>query len=236
MALEQAEKGTRTRRARALAVFAGLMLSGAALSQQAVSLPIYSCVAGGRTYSGDRPPPECSNSDIRELNKDGSLRRIIPRPLTAAEQRAKAVEAQKRAEEEELALSQRRRDRSLLEAYASEDEIDAARRKALASSNDILERSRVRLDRMDTDKKRIDDEADFYKKRDVPEHIKRARLNNEQEKAIELKIVQDAEAEVNRINARFDSEKRRFRELMSQGARPAQRSPRSDVVSRYPAR
>jgi hypothetical protein len=236
MVLEQAEKDAGPRRARALVVCAGLLLSGAALSQQAVSLPIYSCVAGGRTYSGDRPPPECSNSDIRELNRDGSLRRVIPRPLTVAEQRAKAVEAQKRAEEEEKALAQRRRDRSLLEAYANEDEIEAARLKAIASSTDILERSRVRLDRMDNDKKRLDDESDFFKKREVPEHIKRARLNNEQEKAVELKIVQDAQAEMQRINARFDGDKQRFRELMSQGARPAQRSPRSEVVSRYPSR
>jgi len=83
---------------------------------------MYSCVANGRTFSGDRPPPECANSDIRELNRDGSLRRVIPRPLTPEEQKARAIEAKKKADEEEKALAQRRRDRSLLEAYASEQE------------------------------------------------------------------------------------------------------------------
>lgn len=61
---------------------------------------MYSCIANGKTYSADRPPPECANSDIRELNRDGSVRRVISRPLTPEEQRAKALEAKKKIEEE----------------------------------------------------------------------------------------------------------------------------------------
>src|SRR5512139_86360 len=115
------------------------------------SAPIYSCVANGRTYSGDRPPPECVNSDIRELNKDGSVRRVIPRPMTQEEQKARALEAKKRLEEEEKVLAQRRRDRSLLEAYANESEIEAARVKALDTSNEVIRRSQTRIERMDAE-------------------------------------------------------------------------------------
>jgi Domain of unknown function (DUF4124) len=202
------------------AAFAFLFLvSGSAGAQT-----MYTCVANGRTYSGDRPPPECSNSDIRELNRDGSLRRVISRPLTAEEQKARALEAKKKAEEEERALAQRRRDRSLLEAYASEQEIDVARTKALTSSNAVVQRSQVRLDRMAEERKRLMEETEFYKNRETPETIKRALASNDQERAAELKIIKDAQSEMQRINDRFDADKKRFRELVSQGSQPAQRT------------
>lgn len=213
--------------------FASLLSAAACAFGQPAALPstIYSCVANGRTFSGDRPPPECANSDIRELNKDGSLRRVIPRPLTQDEQKARALEAKKRLEDEERALAQRRRDRALLEAYASEDEIEAARVKSLDSSNELLRRAQARLDRMDAERKRLDDESEFYKKqRDVPDHIRRAYTSNEQERAAELKLVGDARAEMQRINERFDAERKRFRELVSQGARPVQRNPEPDIL------
>lgn len=202
------------------AAFAFLLLVSAPAGAQTM----YSCVANGRTYTGDRPPPECSSSDIRELNRDGSLRRVIPRPLTAEEQKARALEAKKKAEEEERALAQRRRDRSLLEAYASEQEIDVARTKALSSSEAVVKRSQVRLQNMDEERKRLIEETEFYKKRETPETIKRALANNDQERAAELKIMRDAQTEMQRINDRFDADRKRFRELVSQGAQPAQRT------------
>ena len=204
------------------AAFAFLLAVATAASAQSATM--YTCVANGRTYSGDRPPPECHNSDIRELNRDGSLRRVIPRPLTAEEQKARAIEAKKKAEEEERALAQRRRDRSLLEAYASEEEIDAARTKALISSNEVVKRSQVRLDRMAEERKRLMEETEFYKNRETPETIKRALAGNDQERGAELKIIKDAQSEMQRINERFDADKKRFRELVSQGAQPAQRT------------
>jgi hypothetical protein len=216
---------------RGVALAALVVASGVAHAQSPSTLaPIYSCVANGRTYSGDRPPPECVNSDIRELNKDGSVRRVIPRPMTQEEQKARALEAKKRLEEEEKVLAQRRRDRSLLEAYANESEIEAARVKALDTSNEVIRRSQARIERMDAERKRLDEESEFYKKRDLPENIKRAYANNEQEKAAELKIVRDARAEMQRINDRFDAEKKRFRELVSQGANPVQRNPVPDIL------
>jgi hypothetical protein len=209
---------------------AALLLAGAAAQAQPLPAPIYSCVANGRTYSGDRPPPECANSDIRELNKDGSVRRVIPRPMTQEEQKARALEAKKRLEEEEKLLAQRRRDRSLLEAYANEGEIEAARQKALDTSNEVIRRSQTRIERMDAERKRLDEESEFYKKRDLPDSVKRAYANNEQEKAAELKIVRDAQAEMQRINDRFDAERKRFRELVAQGANPVQRNPEPDIL------
>lgn len=191
---------------------------------------MYSCVANGRTYSADRPPAECVNSDIRELNRDGSVRRVISRPLTPEEQRAKALEAKKKIEEEERQLAQRRRDRSLLEAYANEDEIEAARRKAIEGAEQGIVRSTERTASLAKDKKRLDDEAEFFKKRELPDNLKRAFDLNAQATTAEARIVAEARSEITRINERFDAEKKRFRELLAQGARPVQRNPEPDIL------
>jgi hypothetical protein len=221
MELESTAAATSRGRIVLPAAFACLLLLTAA---PVAAQSLYTCVANGRTYTGDRPPPECFNSDVRELNRDGSLRRVIARPLTAEEQKARALEEKRKAEAEERALAQRRRDRSLLETYASEEEIEAARAKALVSSLDIVRRSQVRMERMGEDRKRLQDETEFYKRRDVPENLKRAISSNEQERLAEQKIIRDAQGEIQRINERFDNDLKRFRELMAQGAQAARRT------------
>jgi hypothetical protein len=191
---------------------------------------MYSCVANGKTYTSDRPPAECANSDIRELNRDGSVRRVMPRPLTPEEQRAKALEAKKKFEDEERQLAQRRRDRSLLEAYANEEEIEAGRKKALETAEQTIARSNDRLATLAKERKRLDDEAEFYKKREQPASLKYSLAQNAQSVATEDKVIVEARAEIARINQRFDAERRRFRELLAQGARPVQRNPEPDVL------
>jgi hypothetical protein len=191
---------------------------------------MFSCVANGKTYTADRPPAECVNSDIRELNRDGSVRRVIARPLTIEEQRARALEAKKKYEEEERILAQRRRDRSLLEAYATEVEIEAARKKSLEGAEQIIRRSQERAKSLAEDRQRLDDESEFYKKREQPDSLKRAYALNAQAVTAEEKIIAEARGEVARINERFDAEKKRFRELVAQGARPVQRNPEADIL------
>ena len=220
-----------SRTALRLARWALLLLALPASAQTPSSIGfMYTCIANGKVYTADRPPAECANVDMRELNRDGSVRRIIPRPLTVDEQRARALEAKKKVEDEEKQLAQRRRDRSLLEAYATEAEIEAARKKSLEGAEQIIKRSQERSLSLSQDKRRLDDEAEFYKKREQPDSLKRAYALNEQAISAEQKIVAEARGEVDRINERFDTEKRRFRELVAQGARPVQRNPETDIL------
>ena len=191
---------------------------------------IFTCSVNGKTFSGDRPPQECANSEMRELNRDGSVRRVIARPPTQEELRARALEAKKRLEEEDKQLAQRRRDKSLLEAYASDEEIEAARAKSLESATQSMARAKARIDNLNGERKKLDDEAEFYKKRVLPDQIKRSFVSNQQEVSQAEKIHNDALVETKRINERFDAEKKRFRELLAQGARPVQRNPETDIL------
>lgn len=205
-------------------------LASASALAQSQNSTIFTCVANGKTYSADRPPAECANSDMRELNRDGSVRRVIPRPLTVEEQRARALEAKKKLEEEEKLMAQRRRDRALLEAYATDAEIEAARKKSLEGAEQAIKRSQERTESLAKDRKRLDDEAEFYKKREQPDSLKRAYALNAQAVSAEARIMDEARGEVARINERFDAERKRYKELLAQGARPVQRNPETDIL------
>jgi hypothetical protein len=191
---------------------------------------IFTCTVAGKTFSGDRVPPECASADVRELNRDGSLKRVIARPLTLEEQRTRALEAKKRLEEEERQLAQRRRDKSLLEAYADEQEIEAARTKSLESGKQTIARAMQRLAGLNGERKKLDDESEFYRKTSLPDQIKRSYVSNTEQISAEEKVINEAQAEIQRINDRFDAEKKRFRELLAQGARPVQRNPEPDIL------
>ena len=189
-----------------------LITAGASWATQGSPIgSIFTCTVNGKTFSGDRPPQECANADMRELNRDGSVRRTIARPPTQDELRARALEAKKRLEEEDKQLAQRRRDKSLLEAYASDEEIEAARAKSLESATQSIVRAKARIDNLNGERKKLDDEAEFYKKRVLPDQIKRSFVSNQQEVSQAEKILSDAVAETKRINERFDAEKKRFR-------------------------
>jgi hypothetical protein len=185
---------------------------------------LYVCTTpGGRTLTGDLPPPECQNVVIRELNRDGSIKRVIEPPLTPEQKKRREEEDKKRHEREMQAQEQLRKDRALLETYGSEDEIESSRDRTLASRQALIDRANQQLKEFKLDRKRLDDEAEFYAKRAMPDKLKRAIEANATLQAQQLKTIDDIRADMQRINERYDGELQRFRELVMRGATPVQR-------------
>ena len=203
----------------------GIVLAAAALSALPVGAraQLYVCTTNGRTLTGDLPPPECGNVEIRELNRDGSIKRVIEPPLTPEQKKARELEAKQRRERETQAQEQLRRDRALLETYASEDEIETSRDRTLAQRQALIDRANQQLKEFKMDRKRLDDESEFYAKRQLPEKLKRALDDNAALQQQQLHAIDDIRADMERINERYDAELRRFRELVMRGATPTQR-------------
>jgi hypothetical protein len=197
------------------------LLAAAPLAQA----QLYVCTdARGRTISGDRPPAECADRAVRELRSDGSVRRVIEPPMTAEQKAAKAAEAKRQAEEAEKQRGQMRRDLALLETYASEAEIEDTRNRALGSRQQLIDRAVKRLEDHRREKKKLDSEAEFYAKRDMPDKLKRSFEANANIMRSEERVIADVRADMERVNARFDAELKRWRELVTSGAQPVQRS------------
>jgi hypothetical protein len=183
---------------------------------------LYVCTdKAGKRWTGSVPPAECKDSDIRELNPDGTLHSLIPAPLTREQQkrRQEEREAQLRKEEEERAQS--RRDRALLETYGSIGEIDEARKRALAGRQVLVDRADSRIEQYQRERKHLDDEAEFYKNREMPQALKDAFDANQVLVAQQQRTRADAIAEMKNINERFDAEKKRYGELEEMAAQAA---------------
>lgn len=216
---------------RARAALALVLAAAAATGAQAAPADgkgsgpsLYVCTdARGKTITSDQPPPQCADRPIKELRNDGSVRRVIEPPPTAAQREAKAADDRRKAEEEGRRRDQARRDQALLDAYGDEKEIEEARTRAVNSRNVLVDRARKRMDELARERKKLDDEAEFYAKREKPDKLKRAYDTNATMVKAQEKIIADTEAELKRINERFDAEIKRFRELVQTGAKPAQR-------------
>jgi hypothetical protein len=162
---------------------------------------------------------------VRELRSDGSVRRVIEPPLTAEQRAARDAEAARQIEEAERQRGQMRRDLSLLETYGSESEIEATRNRALSDRQVLIERAIKRMDELKLERKKLDDETEFFVKRELPEKLRRALAANNDMVASQQKIIADTKADMARVNERYDAEARRFRELVTSGAQPVHRPP-----------
>ncbi|HUD26623.1 MAG TPA: hypothetical protein VMQ45_13095 [Burkholderiaceae bacterium] len=189
-----------------------------------VRAQLYVCTTpSGRTLTGDLPPPECQNVQIRELNRDGSVRRIIEPPLTPEQRKKREEEEKARRERERAAQEQLRKDRALLEAYAGEDEIESARDRVLAERQALIDRATQQLKEYQMDRKRLEDESEFYVKRSLPEKLKRGLADNTELQEQQKRQIEEIRADMQRINERYDADLRRYRELVLRGATPVQR-------------
>ena len=202
-------------------LFLAALLAAAPLAQA----QLYVCTdARGRTITSDRPPSECADRAVRELRSDGSVRRVIEPPLTAEQKAAREAEARRQRDEAERQRAQMRRDLALLETYASEAEIEETRNRALGSRQQLIDRAQQRLAEHEKERKRLDNEAEFYATRKMPDKLKRAFEGNAALVRSEQRIIDDVRADMDRVNGRFDAELKRWRELVNAGAQPVQRS------------
>ena len=183
-----------------------------ALLATAQAQRIYSC--GGK--KSDKPFADCPD-DQKELNPDGSPKRIVPRTLTETEK--EIVETRKR--EVEAAESERRRqeraDRDLRNRFPNEAAHGAARQEALDAVRTSIRNADLRLERLVVERKPLLDEAEFYKGKQLPEKLKRQIDGNDALVAGTKASRQRQLEELQRISARYDEELARLKKLWRAG-------------------
>ena len=181
---------------------------------------IYTCTdATGKRLTSDRPIPECVAREQRVLNSDGSVKRIVPPTLTAAE-RAEAEAREVEASAERVAKQDTiRRDRSLMARYPNEAAHRRARDIALDVVRNSMRSSEVRLKALTAERKPLVDEMQFYAGKQIPAKLKSQIDANDAAVAAQRALMQDQEAEVARIDGLFDTELARLKKLWA-GAPP----------------
>ncbi len=192
------------------------LAAAAALAAPAVAQTMtYRCTAkDGKKYYSSTIPRQCIGRPVEQLNAQGLVvRRIDPEGDEKARAEKAAALAKKREQEAEQ-REERRRNQALLATYTSEKDIDDARARALADNSRALREVETRVEVARKRRAGYDKELEFYKGSDKPP----ARLAEDVHNAeVEIKANEDLLAvkkkEVAHINARFDEDKRRYREL-----------------------
>lgn len=194
---------------------------------------IYSCVnAKGQRVTSDRPIPECLDRNQELRAGDGSVRKVMPPAMTAEER----VAYEERLRQEMAAEAARRdairHDRNLLGRYPNEARHQRARETALEPMQTALRSTERRLNELEAEKKRLADEAEFYKGKDLPRELKIKIGQNQASLQAQQDVAQNHVAEIRRINASYDQELARLKRLWA-GAAPGSVSlPASASASR----
>lgn len=175
---------------------------------------IYTCVDDqGRRLTSDRPIPACTGKEQRVLNRDGSLRRIVP-PTMTAEERAEREAAERRAELQRAALADAvRRDRNLVARFPNEAAHHKAREAALDAVRSAMNATEQRSAELAAARKPLDDEAEFYKGKAIPMRLKQQIDANDAAVEAQKSAVSNQQAELVRINKLYDEELGRLRKL-----------------------
>lgn len=214
MSHSQQRSATRQQRLRA-AIALGLL--GAAGSGSAA---IYSCTdSSGRYITRDRPIAECSTREQRVLNTDGSVRQVLPPTLTAEEQAAAETRERQAAAERAARQDALRRDRNLLSRFPDKPAHDRAREAALDDVRKSIDFSERRLATLQAERKPLSSETEFYVGKQLPLKLRQALDANDAAATAQKALIQNQKDEVVRINALYDTELDRLRQLWG-GATP----------------
>ncbi|GER13701.1 DUF4124 domain-containing protein [Variovorax boronicumulans] len=201
---------------------AALSSCGMALAQPAKTdgpgVGIYTCVdARGRTLTADRPIAECSDREQRELGPSGTVRRKLEPTYTAREQQEREDRAREAAIQAARLIDERRRERALLVRYPNATTHDRERVEALSQIDAVIQAAKKRLVELADDRKKIDEELEFYKQdtSKAPGAVRRRIEDNTQSVAVQNRFISEQEEEKKRVNARFDEERGRLKTLWS---------------------
>jgi hypothetical protein len=192
------------------------LLAGAAVLPAAAQQGIYSCIdSKGRHLTSDRPIADCIDREQKELNPSGTVKRTVPPSLTAAERAAQEAKARQAQEERARVEDEKRRDRALLARYPNKAVHDKEREAALAVADDVMAAANRRTTLLAAERQKLDAELEFYKKdpTKMPARLKRQIEENHQQIGEQKRFVSSMEGEKSRINARFDEELTRLRDL-----------------------
>jgi hypothetical protein len=205
----------------------GLVLLAAALAVAGTSAwaqitpGVYTCVdVKGRKLTADRPIPECTDREQTILNPSGTVKEKLGPTLTAKERADLEAKDKREIEERSRSIDEKRRERALLTRYPTKTVHDQERAEALVQIGVVIQTAKTRLEELIKLRVAIDDEMEFYKKdpSKAPAYLRRQLEENIQSQAAQRRFIGEQDGEIKRVNARFDEELVRLRQLWALSA------------------
>jgi uncharacterized protein involved in exopolysaccharide biosynthesis len=177
----------------------------------------------GRWHYGDAADAECARSKVIELDRSGIERNEIAAPLTDAQLKARAAQAEDEERHRKAAEEQHRRDEILLATYAVEADITLTRDRKIADIETQIRSSQETLKSLQNSLQRVKAQAADEQRGGKPVSPQTAKTleNNEAQIARHEAMVKKMRDEVEVLRSQFAADLERFRQLRNlQGTAP----------------
>src|SRR5262245_23773576 len=178
----------------------------------------YRCTSkDGKKYYGQTVPPQCIGMPLELINKQGMVvKRIDPEGEEKARV-AKEQDAQKQKELEAAEKDTLRRNRALLATYQNEKEIDELRQRELRENQKQVAEIEGRIADIKARRGRFQKELALFQesgKGKPPPRLQEEIINADIDLKAQEALLAAKKKEVEGINARYDEDKRRYKEAV----------------------
>ena len=190
----------------------------AALAQGKSGEYTYRCTGNdGKKYYGSTIPNACLGRPLELINRQGLMvKRIDPEGDEKA-RIAKEAEAEKKREIEAANKDAQRRNRALLATYTSENDVEDSRTRDLRNHDRGVQEVQKRIDEIKKRQAQFEKELDLFKtagKGEPPSRLKEEITNAQIDLKAQETLLDAKKKEAVGINARYDEDKRRYKEAV----------------------
>jgi hypothetical protein len=179
----------------------------------------------GVVHYTDKIPPEALNKGNVELNKQGLPVKKTDPALTPEQRKAReAEEARAQQVAKDRALVERR-DRALLATYTTEGEIDLARTRAVSTIDAQVQSATAYSATLNKRKLDLEGKKAALGDKPIPPVLEREAANINEELAKQADLIAAKQKEIIIVTARYDADKKRWKELRTATEAAANGSP-----------
>lgn len=195
-------------------LMAGIALSVAAGAASAGKLYKWVDENGVTQYSTTMPAEHKDRKSV-ELDSKGRVRKEITAAPTQAELKAVEDAKTQKVVDQKKAYEQARKDNALMNTYTSESEIDAARDRALAGVKQVIESYDPRIKSAKARHAQLKQHADLMAQKGKPvSDVQKSDIAAAEREIAQLESeVKAKQAEMVRLQERYEADKTRYREL-----------------------
>ena len=176
----------------------------------------------GVVHYTDKMPPEAVNKGTTVIDKQGrQVQKIDPAPTPEQRKALEAAAEQKQATakaHEERA----RKDRALLLSYTNEDEIEVAKKRALATMQTQLHSAEAYTADLKKQQEALAKRKAGYADKPIPPELQRDLNNLEIELSRQAAVIQQKKEEIITVGAKYDADKQRWRDIKADPERSAE--------------
>jgi hypothetical protein len=174
----------------------------------------------GIVHYSDQMPVDAINKGGVVIDKQGRQLKKIDPTLTPAQAKAKEAEDERQRLIAKVQEDKSRRDIALTHSYTSEEEIGFARSRALLAVESQLKSAETYIADLTKRQQELKKDKLAYGAKPVPATLDNELTGLDEELARQDKVLAQRRAEITAINAKYESDKQRWREIRADQQKP----------------